>query len=206
VRCFAGKISRTLFLTRDSPASVTDGSGCWLRMLRTSVLGRSVSHLLLIRTNLGHGTLLTAACARQGCSATDYYYYYYYYVTFTFLRVPDFVLSTSFSNTLINECSSLRVTLFHTHIKMQSYLFVETILISVIFDRRRKDDSEPSRSKHSQNAVLNLLVNTIFTGCCCPQIGLLPLSHIFEEFLTYLCIRSILHFGGEIRTHPCFHL
>jgi hypothetical protein len=43
------------------------------------VLGLQASHLLLIRTNLGYGTVLTAACARQGCSATDYYYYYYYY-------------------------------------------------------------------------------------------------------------------------------
>jgi hypothetical protein len=38
-----------------------------------SVLGRQTSHLLLIRTDLGYGTVLTAACARQGCSATDYY-------------------------------------------------------------------------------------------------------------------------------------
>jgi hypothetical protein len=45
------------------------------------VLWQQVSHLLLIRTNLGYGyeTVLTAACARQGCSATYYYYYYYYY-------------------------------------------------------------------------------------------------------------------------------
>jgi hypothetical protein len=62
VRCFVGKISRTLFLTRDSPAS----------LLGSSVLRRQTSHLLLIRTNLGYGTVLTAACARQGCSATDY--------------------------------------------------------------------------------------------------------------------------------------
>jgi hypothetical protein len=34
-----------------------------------SVLGLQTSHLLLIRTNLGCGTALTAACARQGCSA-----------------------------------------------------------------------------------------------------------------------------------------
>jgi hypothetical protein len=36
------------------------------------VLGLQASHLLLIRTNLGYGTVLTAACARQGCSATYY--------------------------------------------------------------------------------------------------------------------------------------
>jgi hypothetical protein len=33
------------------------------------VLGLQTSHLLFIRTNLGYGTVLTAACARQGCSA-----------------------------------------------------------------------------------------------------------------------------------------
>jgi hypothetical protein len=36
------------------------------------VLRRQPSHLLLIRTNLGSGTVLTAACARQVCCATDY--------------------------------------------------------------------------------------------------------------------------------------
>jgi hypothetical protein len=33
-----------------------------------SVLGLQTSHLLLILTNLGFGTVLTAACAREGCS------------------------------------------------------------------------------------------------------------------------------------------
>jgi hypothetical protein len=33
------------------------------------VLGLQTSHLLLIRTDLGYGTGLTAACTRQGCSA-----------------------------------------------------------------------------------------------------------------------------------------
>jgi hypothetical protein len=32
------------------------------------VLGSQASHLLLIRTNFGYGTVLTAACAHQGCS------------------------------------------------------------------------------------------------------------------------------------------
>jgi hypothetical protein len=31
------------------------------------------SHLLLIRTGLGYGTILMAACAHQDCSATDYF-------------------------------------------------------------------------------------------------------------------------------------
>jgi hypothetical protein len=34
-----------------------------------SVLRKQTSHLFLIRANLGYGTALTAACARQGCSA-----------------------------------------------------------------------------------------------------------------------------------------
>jgi hypothetical protein len=38
-----------------------------------SVLRLWASHLFLIRTNLGYGTVLTTASARQGCSATDYY-------------------------------------------------------------------------------------------------------------------------------------
>jgi hypothetical protein len=41
-----------------------------------SVLGQQTSHLFLIRTNLGYGTVLTAACTNQGCSAADYYNYY----------------------------------------------------------------------------------------------------------------------------------
>jgi hypothetical protein len=39
-----------------------------------SVLGLKISHLLLIHTNLGCGTILMAACTHQGCSASDYYY------------------------------------------------------------------------------------------------------------------------------------
>jgi hypothetical protein len=67
---FVGKISRTLFLSRNFSASLSDGSGCWIRMIRMSVLRRWASHLLLIRTNLGYGTVLRAACAHQGCNAT----------------------------------------------------------------------------------------------------------------------------------------
>jgi hypothetical protein len=61
------QVSLTLFLTRASPVSLLDGS----------VFRRQASHLLLIRTNLGYGTVLTAACAHQGCSDIDYYYHYY---------------------------------------------------------------------------------------------------------------------------------
>jgi hypothetical protein len=76
VRCFVGKISRTLSLTRDSPASLPDGSGCWIRVIRMSVLRRQASHLLLIRTNSGYVSVLTAACVRWGCSASDLVFYY----------------------------------------------------------------------------------------------------------------------------------
>jgi hypothetical protein len=40
-------------------------------MIRMSVLWQQASHLLLNRTDSGYGTVLTAACARQGCSASD---------------------------------------------------------------------------------------------------------------------------------------
>jgi hypothetical protein len=35
------------------------------------VLWQQVSHLLLKYTKSGYGTVLTAACTRQGCSATE---------------------------------------------------------------------------------------------------------------------------------------
>jgi hypothetical protein len=40
-----------------------------------SMLGQLTGHLLLICTDLGYGTVLTVACTRQGCSASDYYKY-----------------------------------------------------------------------------------------------------------------------------------
>jgi hypothetical protein len=40
-----------------------------------SVLGLQASHLLLIRTNLGYGTVLTAACARQDCSSGGFVWF-----------------------------------------------------------------------------------------------------------------------------------
>jgi hypothetical protein len=53
----------------------------WLWLLnRMRVLGLQTSHLQLIRTNLGYGTILTAVGARQGCSATDYYYHYHPFI------------------------------------------------------------------------------------------------------------------------------
>jgi hypothetical protein len=83
VRCFVGQISRTLFLTRYSPPSLPDGSGCSIRVIRLSGFRQQVSHLLPKYTKSGYGTVLTAACARQGCSATYYYCYYYYFLNVT---------------------------------------------------------------------------------------------------------------------------
>jgi hypothetical protein len=37
------------------------------------VCKKSGHRLLLIRTNLGCGTVLMAACAHQGCNVTDYF-------------------------------------------------------------------------------------------------------------------------------------
>jgi hypothetical protein len=48
-------------------------------MIRMRVLWQQASHLLLIRTNLGNGTVLTAACARQGCSASAFLLFYIHF-------------------------------------------------------------------------------------------------------------------------------
>jgi hypothetical protein len=80
--CSVGRISRTLFLTRDSPSSLLDGL-CW---------GSRLATLLLIRTNLGYGTVITAACTRQGFSAADDdddYYYYYLLVVCVYSLKPN---------------------------------------------------------------------------------------------------------------------
>jgi hypothetical protein len=42
-------------------------------MILMRVLGLKASHLLLIRTNLGYGAVLTAACARQSWSANGFF-------------------------------------------------------------------------------------------------------------------------------------
>jgi hypothetical protein len=46
-----------------------NGSDCWIRMIRVSVLRLQASHLLLICANLGYGTVLTLAGACQGCNS-----------------------------------------------------------------------------------------------------------------------------------------
>jgi hypothetical protein len=43
VRCFVSKISRTLCLTHDSPASIPDGSVCWIRMIRLAFWGSGLA-------------------------------------------------------------------------------------------------------------------------------------------------------------------
>jgi hypothetical protein len=48
------------------------------------VLGPWASHLLLIRTNLGCGTVLMAACARQGLVPLIIIIYYYIKCAFNF--------------------------------------------------------------------------------------------------------------------------
>jgi hypothetical protein len=55
-----------------SPASLPDGSGCWIRLIRKPVTWQQVSHLLLKYTESGYETVLTAACARQGSSTTEW--------------------------------------------------------------------------------------------------------------------------------------
>jgi hypothetical protein len=71
LRCFVSHMSQPLFLTYDSPASVPDGSVCWIRMIWMHVLGLTASHLLLICPNLGYGTILTVAFTHQDCSASS---------------------------------------------------------------------------------------------------------------------------------------
>jgi hypothetical protein len=58
VKCFVAKLADP-FLARDS-ASLPDGSDCWIRMIWLRVLGLEASHLPLIRTNLGYGTVWMA--------------------------------------------------------------------------------------------------------------------------------------------------
>jgi hypothetical protein len=58
-------LTRDILLLRYQMALVVE-SGCF-----ETVLWQQVSHLLLKYTKSGYGTVLTAACARQGCSATE---------------------------------------------------------------------------------------------------------------------------------------
>jgi hypothetical protein len=49
-------------------------------MIRMSVLGLLASHLLLIHTNLGCGTVLMAACTHKGCSASGYHHHHHHHL------------------------------------------------------------------------------------------------------------------------------
>jgi hypothetical protein len=91
-----------MFLIRDSLASLTDGSRYWIRTIRMRVLGLQASHLLLIRTNLGCGTVLTAACARRGCSANDLVWFG---LLFSFWSIPLCVVRDDiFNNVYTSTC------------------------------------------------------------------------------------------------------
>jgi hypothetical protein len=48
----------------------------WLEI----IMKQKASHLLLIRTNLGYGNVLTAACARQGCSASGLVWFFFFWL------------------------------------------------------------------------------------------------------------------------------
>jgi hypothetical protein len=45
------------------------------------VFGLQPSHLLLICTNISYGTVLTVACAHQGCSASGLVFWFFYVFT-----------------------------------------------------------------------------------------------------------------------------
>jgi hypothetical protein len=62
-------------------------------MIGTIMLRQETSHLFLIPTNFGYGTVLTADCARQGCSA--YYYYYYCHKDFHNLMLSGANIDTT---------------------------------------------------------------------------------------------------------------
>jgi hypothetical protein len=68
-------LCRPDFLTCFSPVIFSCFTTRWLWLLnqadlKTGVVA-AVSHLLLKYTKSGYETVLTAACARQGCSATE---------------------------------------------------------------------------------------------------------------------------------------
>jgi hypothetical protein len=68
-------LCRPNFLTCFSPVIFSCFAIRWLWLLNQAdsknVLWQQVSHLLLKYTKSGYGTVLTAACARQGYSATE---------------------------------------------------------------------------------------------------------------------------------------
>jgi hypothetical protein len=61
-------------------------------MIQMSVLGLETSHLLLIRTTLGYGTMLTVACTHQGSNATDYCCCCCYIIVFVIVVVAVIII------------------------------------------------------------------------------------------------------------------
>jgi hypothetical protein len=67
-------LCRPNFLTCFSPVIFSCFAARWLWLLNqadSKKCWQQFSHLLLKYTKSGYGTVLTAACARQGCSATE---------------------------------------------------------------------------------------------------------------------------------------
>jgi hypothetical protein len=65
-------------------------------------LGAAASHLPLIRTNSGYGTVLTAACAREGCTASGLVWFGLAdkYLLNRLVSAYIFYLQESYKNTL----------------------------------------------------------------------------------------------------------
>jgi hypothetical protein len=86
------------------------------------VLGQWASHLLLIRTNLGCGTALTAACARQGSSATDYYllllFYIVHRITLCKLCILRKYYLTLLNDTVVRSAFVAVISPIHVFVKL----------------------------------------------------------------------------------------
>jgi hypothetical protein len=87
-------------------------------LLDGSVLRRQVSHLLLIHTNFGYGTILMAACACQGCSATDHHHHHH---------EQQSKLQESFCSLHVYS-SDLGMSFFHCLKLCKKYIFFYLIL------------------------------------------------------------------------------
>jgi hypothetical protein len=99
------------------------------------VLGLQTSHLLLIRTNLGYGTVLTAACAHPGCSATDCYYYYYYK-----LNVMIYTVNLK-----------LHYNIFYSEFSITSSWFTFSLTITLVWVRLRNFNKNIERLGPASN-------------------------------------------------------
>jgi hypothetical protein len=86
---------RKYILKIPSPVSLPDGSGCCIRMIQMSVLGLQTSHLLLIRTNLGYGTVLMAACTHLGCTSSGHQHHTHHHFTTTTTTITTTTTTTT---------------------------------------------------------------------------------------------------------------